>query len=147
MGHLGDFGVEHEQVTGTFGYFGETLRVNPDLTDLLAFEAFRQVQNADNNASALDAVRGVLEVMVHPDDVETCWQLAKANRQGFDEVADLATSLLGALADRPTKPLSDSSPSPSSDDQRSEGGSSSPALRLLDGRPDLQVMVQRAAAS
>lgn len=147
MGHLGDFGTEHEQVEDTFGYFGVTLRVNPNLTDLEALEAFRLVEAADDNASVLIALRTVLGALIHTDDVDECWRLARANRQQTEDIALLATKLLEVVTDRPTSLPSVSSVGQPTTDMSSTDDSSSKALRALAGRPDLQVAVLRAQAN
>lgn len=144
MAHLGDFGTERAAVSDTFGYFGHTLRTNPELTDLAALEVFEAVRSADDRSSVLAALRNVVATLIHPDDADLCWSLAKANRQGIEEMGDLAARLLEAATDRPFEQPSDSSPSPPSTGMRSEDGSDLPALRVLDGRPDLQVAVVRA---
>ena len=144
MGHLGDFGTEREAVSDTFGYFGATLRTNPDLTDLAALEAIEGVRTAEDRTSVVQALRDVVKTLVHPEDVDLCWQLARENRQGIEEMGDLAAKLLEAATDRPFSKPANSSSSQSTTDTRSEVDYDSPALRVLDGRPDLQVAVVRA---
>lgn len=146
MGHLGDFGTEREDVEDTFGYFGATLRVNPSLSDLEALEAFRAVEAAETNATILDALHNVLTTLVHPEDVDECWRLARLHRQGLEDIATFSQTLLGALTDRPTSLPSDSSDGQATTDTSSTDDSSSRALRALDGRPDLQIAVLRAEA-
>lgn len=144
MGHLGDFGVEKEPTCDTFGYFGATLRTNPDLTDLAALEAFETVREADSKSSVLAGLRVVVATLIHPDDADECWRLARENRQGIDEMGDLAARLLEAATDRPFERRGDSSNGPPTTGTSSEVVSVSPALRVLEGRPDLQVAVVRA---
>lgn len=156
VGHLGEMGVAREEHDATFGYFGTTIRVHPDLSDIAVFDLFTDVatavdgadaENAEDVAKLVEALRAVAATLVHPDDAEEFWRLARANRQSLDDVAGLAMRLLGALADRPTERPSVSSDGPSSTAATSGGGSSLPALRLLENRPDLAVAVLRAEES
>lgn len=145
MTHLGELGVEHEPVEVTFSYFGEIIRTNPNLTDLTAYETFGAVQEAKTNSDAVQALRRVLAVLIHSDDVERCWALALANRQTLEDMADLSFKLLEAATARPTERPSDSSAGPSSTATRSTDDVFSRALRAEEGRPDRQVAVLRAA--
>lgn len=143
MSHLGKFGKPREPSEFTFDYFDATLRTNPDLSDVAVIDMFSSFEGVDGTA-VLGALRGIATTLVHPDDVEEFWRLVKANRQTVDDIAELAMALISAATDRPTRLPADSSAGQSSTDTSSEGDSSSPALRLLEGRPDLQVAVLRA---
>lgn len=140
--HLGDFGESRPSAEETFGYFGETLRVHPDLSDLAIVDLFDSMSSAQKDgAAAMAAIRGIGAALIHPDDVDRFWALARANRQTMEDVATLAMQLIGALAERPTLLPSVSSDGQQDTSPTSEGDSSSPALRLLSGRPDLQAAV------
>jgi hypothetical protein len=149
MTHLGDFGVEREPVDLTFGYFGTPIRVNPDLSDVAVIDMFGSLSEADENdgAAISKALRGVAETLVHSDDVEAFWQQVRTNRQTVEDLGELAAKIIEALTARPTQRPSDSSAGPSTTATRSTAGSPSQALGVLEGRPDLQVAVLRAAAS
>lgn len=149
MGHLGDFGTARPPADATFGYFGETLRANPNVSDLAVVELFSTLGGleGDKDAGAAEAIgvlRQIGSTLVHEDDLDRFWSLARANRQTMEDLAELAMSLVAALTDRPTELPSDSSGGQQTTDTRSEADSSLPALRLLEGRPDLQVAVLRA---
>jgi len=153
--HLGDFGTAHESVDLTFGWFGEVIRIHPDLTDLAvmdlvsAMSGMGEMAADDENAAkagqlVAQTVKDMGTVLVHPDDVAEFWRLAKANRQGIEDIANLAASLMSGVADRPTLLPSGSSDGQQPTDTSSTASSSSPAMELLNGRPDLQVAVLRA---
>lgn len=144
MGHIGDLGIEKEPVVDTFGYFGATIRTNPDLTDIAALEAFESVHKAQDRVSVLEALRGVMSTLIHPDDVDLCWTLARQHRQGIEEIGALAAQLLEVATDRPFSQPAGSSDGPSTTATSSADVSDSPALHVLEGRPDLQVAVIRA---
>lgn len=148
MQHLGDFGTPRPANDATFGYFGSTLRSNPDLSDLAVVDLFDTMAGAGEDGSkAIAAIRAMGAVLVHPDDVPRFWELARANRQTMEDIANLATALIGAVTERPTGLPSDSSGGQASTAPRSAGDSSSRALELVEGRPDLQVVFLRQEAA
>jgi hypothetical protein len=145
MRHLGDFGTPRPQADFTFGYFGATLRVNPDLSDVAVMDLFAEMGDAgEDPAKGMGALRAVAATLVHPDDVDELWRLVKTNRQTIEDVGTLAAKLIEAVTDRPTLQPSDSSAGLSNTDTSSTDDSSSRALRALRGRPDLQVAVLQA---
>lgn len=58
MTHLGDFGAARPPVTSTFGYFGETVRVHPDLSDLAIIDLFTAMSSPGDGAAAVDSKIG-----------------------------------------------------------------------------------------
>lgn len=146
MGHLGDFGTARDGNDATFGWFGTAVRVHPDLTDLALIDLVQQLTSVgdDNGEEAVSAVSGIATMLVHPDDFDAFWTTARTNRQTMEDVVQLAAHLIGGLAGRPTRLPSASSDGQQPTDPSSTDDSSSEALRLLDGRPDLQVAVLRA---
>jgi hypothetical protein len=106
------------------------------------------------NDAALDAIKG----QIHPDDWDRFMKTARANRQMTLDLMELSQKLTEAIAGFPTGRSADSSATPTRIERRSRSSSSgrgrlagpSPtdsrkALRLLHGRPDLQMAVVRAA--
>lgn len=144
MTDLGDFGTAHDPVDATFGWFGARIRVHPDLTDLAILDLAETLSSTTDGSAAVDAIRNMATVLVHPDSLDEFWRLARANRQSMEDIADLSTRLISGLTDRPTQLPSASSDGQQRTGQSSTADSSSPAMRLLDGRPDLQVAVLRA---
>jgi hypothetical protein len=147
MTHLGDFGTERDVVEAEFGYFGATIRVNPDITDVGVLEVFAALGEMSEDSEAvlvMSELRSAVATMVHPDDIERFWELAHRNRQTSEDIGSLASKLIEGLAGRPTKQPSDSSGGLPTTDTSSPAASSSPALRALAGRPDLQLAVVRA---
>lgn len=150
MTHLGDLGTARPENDASFGWFGSVVRVHPDLSDLALIELVQTMVNVGDEkdgGKAMDTVAGIARALVHPDDHDGFWAQAKQNRQTMEDIVNLAGKLIGALADRPTRLPSDSSAGQQGTGPNSTGGSSSPAVRLLEGRPDLQVAVMRAEAA
>lgn len=136
--HLGDFGVDRPEIIQVFGYFGTNLRVNPDLTDLVALEAFKALSNVSDEdpTELVGAVDRLLSTLLHPEDVDVCLRLAREHRQTIEDLAALAGAILGALAQRPTRLPSGSSPSGQNIEPSSTDGSFSPAeLSLVKDMP------------
>ena len=148
MGTLGDFGVERAAVDETFGWFGTEIRVHPDLSDVAVVDLFATVSSVNESTPAADAMAAIGHIgriLVHEDDADTFWTLAKKNRQTMEDIVRLAMAILEALSGRPTELPSDSSDGQRTTTTRSEADSSSrTALRLLEGRPDLQAAVVMA---
>lgn len=151
MSHLGDFGVVKPEIVQTFGYFGSTLRVNPDLTDLVALDAFKNLSavNEENPEELAGAVDSVLTTLLHRDDVDVLLRLARDNRQSIGDLTALAGAILGALAEVPTKLPSDSSSGGQIIEQKSTDDSLSRAELTLvqDMPPGLAADVVRLSRS
>jgi len=129
----------------TFEYFGEELRVSPDLTDadLLDFlEAQADLRDDDPKAGPL--VKAFLRVVMHEDDFDRFWVLAKQHRQSVEDRAATAFKLIeAAVPGTPTERSSDSSAGPQRTVESSTDASSLRAQRRLEekGRADLAVAV------
>jgi hypothetical protein len=143
---LGDFGADHDPVEYSFQYFGDTIRVHPELTDLAIVDLFGRV-GGRTLAESMQAINRIGELFIHPEDVDRFWSSARAHRQTQEDVIGLALALVGAMSERPTLQPSDSSDGLRRTDTSSTGDSFSRAIEILDdrGRPDLAVAVQRRA--
>lgn len=146
---LGEFGTPRPAVEEKFGWLGVPVRVHPDLSDLALIDIVRRVGRAEKQGDVqalVEAVGDLIDLLIHPEDVEVFWRVARENRQTTEDIAEVAMKLVGAMANRPTMRPSDSSAGPSTTEPSSTDGSTSPALRLLEGkgRPDLAVAVLRA---
>ena len=144
MPDLGTFGTERVAVEpDTFGWFGSTVRTNPDMSDL-AIVDFMEVAGAitADVVAASHAIKSFLRDCVHEDDFEAFWALGKANGQCAEDMMGVAKALTEAWTARPTLRLSASTGGPSPTNQTS---AESVARRAYPGRPDLQVAVIRAA--
>jgi hypothetical protein len=175
---IGSLGRKREPLDLNFEYFGATIRVSPDASDVAELEFLEIARAADldmrdleglsaaeleDDAKVQDVVRRTNQViistyglirdklreMIHPDDFDTYWRLARENRQMVsDLMADMkaiTASVVEASTGFPTTPPSDSPPTLASTLPSSGGGSSSApasdtakALELRRGRPDLQ---------
>ena len=147
MGKLGDFGTQRDKVEDTFGYFGETVRVHPDLTDLALLEIGRTATSMGPDTTGGEAIGFVFDLvrsLVHPDDFDTFWKLAKSNRQTVEDLTNLSMGLIEAVTERPTEQPSSSSAGPASTGTRSGVDSSLRVQRDMEaaGRPDLALVVQ-----
>lgn len=147
MTYLGEFGTARPEVDLAFGYFGVTIRVHPDLSELALVDLFGAMAGGEEDgAKALNALNSMTDSLIHPEDVTEFRRLARANRQNTEDLAELAVKLVEAITDRPTQQPADSSGGLPTTDTKSEDDSRSQALQKLEGRPDLQVAVLRASA-
>lgn len=147
MTSLGQFGTLRPPADDvTFDYFGQTLRVDPDLSDLAMVDFVEQAATleATDGAAALAAVKGMLRSLVHGEDFDTFWKLARENRQQIEDMSELAQAILVAVTERPTERPSGSSDGQPSTVASSTAGSSSPVTRLeSQGRPELALVVKQ----
>jgi hypothetical protein len=170
--HLGELGTVRAPVDMDFPYFGETIRVHPDASDLAAAELMLKAQDIDLGDADINdpeswspettkvmveaeniAITMILQT-IHPDDFDRFMKTARANRQNTIDLMSVTRSLCAEVARFPTGLSSVSSAGRHKTKQKSKGGSSSRpagrdarnarALKLLDGRPDLKMAVWQA---
>lgn len=170
--HLGELGTVRAAVDIDFPYFGEVIRVHPDASDLAAAELMLKAQDIDltgdvdiNDPESWDPettrvmveaenlAMSMIRQMIHPDDWDRFWKTARANRQNTVDLMTVTKTLAAEVARFPTGQLSDSSAGHQHTRPKSKGGSSSRpaghgsttrALRMLEGRPDLKAAVYQA---
>jgi hypothetical protein len=132
--HIGTFGVERDPSDFVFTYFGETIRVAPDASDL-GFAEFLEVakdidvesvDSLEEVAEAAEALSALLRQQIHPDDWDLFWSTAKANRQFLKDVMAVSRGIVEAITDLPIGESSDGSGGQSTTAVKSSGGSLSP---------------------
>lgn len=119
--HLtGDFGTVREPVDADFPYFGQTIRVHPNASDLAFADVMRRARGIDfgdfdvndpaswtpeqmklmleANDAAMDAIAG----QIHPDDLELFMRTARANGQQTADLMRLSNKITEAVAGFPT---------------------------------------------
>lgn len=142
----------------TFSYFGATIRVNPEYSELDLVDFVEAGSTVDEkNPQAIILIKTFYRSVIHPDDFETFWQLAKRNRQDVAKLAKTYAKIVEGLTDRPTSPPSDSSDGRPKTATTSTGAAwtdftpeGRQAMATLRGRPDLQrhvVLREEALAS
>lgn len=177
MASIGSLGTKRDAVELEFDYFGETIRVHPDATDLGVADlmsAFGEmdIEDEDSAKEVMGGVAGFLRDNIHPDDRTRFWETAKANRQQLKDIIDVARVITEAVAEQasgfPTGQPSDSRSPTASESKKSKGGTSSQARKArreasaatsraravqqqamgeLDGRPDLKLALARHIAA
>jgi hypothetical protein len=150
MGSLGSFGVRHEAVADevepdTFDWFDLEVRLTTtynqvELVDLMEIAATVD----EEDPRALVIVKDLLRMFIEPDDFDAFWQKAREEKQTIEDLSALMQGLMVAVTDRPTQPLSDSSAGQPTTITSLPVASATPASR---GRPDLQLLVDGAAAT
>lgn len=143
MTHLGALGTPRpEQSEISFDYFGTTVHANPTLGELDYIDFLDAAGKVDTESSqAVGIVKNFARLCIAEGDFEAFWSLAKANRQSTTEVFGVLQAIVEATADRPTERPSSSSDTPETTVTSSVPVSS--VLRRLEGRPDLQLLVQQ----
>jgi len=153
MASLGTLGTPRDAIEpDVFEWFGSTVRTSPEITDLALVDFMDLAGGIDYDdprqaTSAIGVVKGFLRELIHPDDFDEFWRLAKSNRQGVEDVLAVGQRIVAAFTDRPTMRPTDSSVGPSSTrtSLRSDVGSIVAAAHP--GRPDLQVGALRVLGS
>lgn len=125
--HIGSLGVERPQVDATFDWFGETIRVHPDISDLAMVEFMDLANtvevdpktgmptNAEDEKRAVRVVSDMLRGQVHPDDFDRFMSTARRHRQQLMDLMAVSHRLVEAASGFPTGQRSDSSSGPPDD--------------------------------
>jgi hypothetical protein len=165
-GDLGELGTPQDPAAPmevlTFTYFGEVMRVNWMLTDadLVDFLELATRLDVDDPASIV-ALKDAMRQAIDPGDFDRFWLLGRENRQSLEDRMKVLHALYAAVGQRPTSRSAGSSGGPSTTPVPSAPASSSPAssqggqvpprddarsraLRQLEGRADLQLIVADA---
>lgn len=133
--HIGTFGTPRPAVDAHFDYFGTTIRVHPDASDL-AFTEFLAVAKdiqvddegqpigAVDNQRAASLLDDTLRGQIHPDDLAEFMRIAKANRQNTMDLMVLSQGIVAAVSGFPTGQQSASSAGPGGATPRLQAGSS-----------------------
>lgn len=151
---LGSFGQHREApepVVLTFLWYGQSVRVSPDASELDLIEFMATAGDVDESdvLRLIPPMQRFLKSLVHPDDWPKFWQLSRANHaDAADDLLPLCWAIVAAVTGRPTERPAASTggqpptPGPSTLD------SSSPVDRALvavpPGRPDLLLFITDA---
>jgi hypothetical protein len=130
----------------TVEFYGEQFRI-ADRIGLMPMMRFAKAAKSgvdSNDLDGLAAMYDLLEQCLADDEWPRFEKHADRHRADGDELMEIVSKVFEVLSERPTQRPSDSSDGPSTTTSSSTAGSSSRALRQLDGRPDLQVAVLRA---
>lgn len=155
--HIGSFGVQRPKVDATFDWFGTTIRVNPDASDLAYTEFLALAKDievdddgqpigAQDNQRAAGLLDDTLRGQIHPDDMDTFMRIAKENRQNTMDLMMLSQGIVSAVSGFPTGQPSDSSAGPAGGPQKSPDGSSSRGDRRKQERKEAKRLRKAQAA-
>ena len=77
MGSLGDLGQVRVREETSFGWFGETIRTNPNLTDVVLMDFAEEAANIDENSpQAMTFIKRQMRLAINSDDFDRFWSLA-----------------------------------------------------------------------
>jgi hypothetical protein len=142
--HLGDLSPDVEEIDLTFGWYGETIRVNPTMSELEFIDfTERAMKIAADTPEAVTVMKDQFRGFIHPDDFDAFWDLSRRHRVGIDRLGQVMRTVVEATAGRPTGLPSDSSAGQHSTAASSRADSSLRVINRLDddGRPDLAMAV------
>jgi hypothetical protein len=161
MATIGRFGKVYEKVDLDFDYFEASIRVNPSCSRaaLVEFLAEAGTVAQQDEVRAAQLIMRTMREVVHPDDFDRFWTIAKRERQDPQEdILPIAQQVIEATTGFPTGQSSASGTGPASTTPKFAVDLPSPdapgfdprtlnGLRITEGRPDLQVAVLRAGES
>jgi hypothetical protein len=127
---VGDLsGDEVEPIIATFGYFGDTYRVNPNLTETMVVDLLEAGESIGvEDPRQLVAAKQYVRDHIHPDDFDDFWATAVEHRQGVQAVIKVCWKILEQVTARPTTPPSDSSDGRRDTPTNSPVGASGPVI-------------------
>lgn len=145
---IGDLGRDRVPPDGsdneiTFGWFGQEVRVSAEGATDLAFVDFLEHAMAVDEEDPQSAliVKQYLRDVIHPDDFDEFWRLAREHRQTSEDLMMVASEVVAKVIGRPTQPSSDSEHGSSPTEAKSKDGSYSRVMDRFQGRADLQNVV------
>jgi hypothetical protein len=150
MASIGKFGVRHEEPAAeaepdTFDWFGLGVRVASTYNQVELVDLMEVAGSIDeDDPRALVIVKDMLRMFINAEDFQSFWDKAREEKQTIEDLSALMQGLMVAVTDRPTPPLSDSSAGQPTTVASLPGASATPVSR---GRPDLQLLVDGAAAT
>lgn len=135
-------------MTDTIEFFGEQYRC-ADKIGLMPLMRFAKVAKSGvdtNELEALAVMYDMIEQCLADDEWARFEAAADKNRADGDDLMKVVSDVFEVVSNRPTSRPSESSDGPQTTSERSTAGSSDTeaAMRVLQGRPDLQVAVLRA---
>lgn len=126
-------------------FYGEKFTLVEKVGDYALMEFAESAERVDSESLAgLAAIMRLLKAAIPEADWPRFQATARKNRASVDVCMELVMVLFEQEAARPTGRPSDSSGGPRIIEPNFTGGSSSPVIDRLNGRPDLQLMVLRA---
>jgi hypothetical protein len=135
MAHITRWGVDFE-VAEKFG-----------LIPMIKYARLAKQGVDSDDLEGLVVIGEVLEECF-PESVYALFEeTARKNHADGEELMEVMQEAMQAIAERPTQQPSDSVGGQPTTSVSSGAGSSSQAMALLDGRPDLQLMVMQAQES
>lgn len=146
-----------------FGFFGQEIRVNPEVSQAQLIELSANVPDGDDlgDVEAAKLIMSTLRAVIHPDDWDAFWSTAKAENQDIQQdLMPIVQAVVEATTGFPTGQQSDSTPTPSNGGQKyavefpSEGLPTLTPSQLREAnrlnalqRPDLQAALLQTVES
>lgn len=139
--------ADAEPVETTFDWLGESFRMADRIGRMPALR-FAKIASLGVDGSEMDgmaAMYDLIKACVHPSDWHRFEAHADTQAASEDDLWGAIHLILAGQASRPTSRPSDSSDGPSATEPNSTSTPAGRAIARLDGRPDLQLAVVRAA--
>lgn len=148
LGDLGgDTGATDAPVVHTFPWYGVTVRVNPGASEMVYLDFIEEAGQYDESDSrGAVAVKEFIREMIHPDDFDVFWDLAKTHRRQIKDLANISMRIVAQVSGDPTSGQPDSSNGLSVISGSSTDARYAPVITELEknGRPDLAVIYDDA---
>jgi hypothetical protein len=127
--------VAELHVLGQIERWGETFNtVRPGAWSLMEFAKVASDGTDSTDLAGLVAMRNLIEACIHPEDMARFTRACSKARADGKELMGIVAEVIAQVAERPTTQPSDSSAGLRTTNASSAGGSSSPAVSLMESR-------------
>jgi hypothetical protein len=159
MASLGELGVVKPKVVDSFGWFGQEIRISPNLTDIVLMDFAEKASRIDEDSpEVMGFVKMQMRLVIHTEDFDAFWSTAIENGQDSTDLMAVMKTIVESKAQRPTLLPADSSAGQprtvvTSPDVSSLPDTAASPLTAMDrrviegmaGRPELMLVADRAA--
>jgi hypothetical protein len=104
MASLGDLGVVKPKVIDSFGWFGQEIRINPNLTDIVLMDFAEKAAAIDEDSpEVMGFVKMQMRLVVYTEDFDAFWSAALENGQDSTDLMAVMKTIVESTAKRPTQ--------------------------------------------
>lgn len=140
-------GATVQEAQHAFPWYGATIKVNPGASEIVYIDFIAKAGQYDqNDPRAGVAVKEFIEEIIHPEDFEVFWDLAKTHRRTIEDLSEISMKIVAAVTGDPTSGQSASSGGPSRTVANSTDARYNSVITEYErkGRPDIAVIYDDA---
>lgn len=140
-------GATVQEADFAFPWYGTMIRVNPGASEIVYIDFIAKAgQYEQNDPRAGVAVKEFIQEIIHPEDFEVFWDIAKTHRRTIEHLSEISMKIVSAVTGDPTSGQSASSGGPSRIPMSSTDAKYNSVIQEYErkGRPDLAVIYDDA---